>query len=111
MRLTYSRAFFALFQMIFLFFSALPCLANGATGNELRTRYETDNIQQVQFTVKGTVVDETGKAMPEVNVIEKGTFNADVTDKNGEYSLKVSRSDAVIVFSFYRIRYKRSDGK
>ncbi len=99
MILTYPKAFPALLQIILLF-SALPCLAYSPAENELTTWYETDNIQQVQFTVRGTVVDENGLAMPEVNIIEKGTFNADVSDKNGEYSLKVSKSDAVIVFSF-----------
>lgn len=58
------------------------------------------SLMQDQITVKGTVVDENGQPLPDVNVIEKGTYNADVTDMKGEYSLKISGTDAVIIFSY-----------
>ncbi|MDR2232987.1 MAG: TonB-dependent receptor [Tannerella sp.] len=54
-----------------------------------------------QFTVKGTVKDETGETMIGVNVVEKGTSNGVVTDIDGAYSITVSNGQrAVIQFSF-----------
>ena len=51
--------------------------------------------------------------MPEVNVIEKGTYNADVTDAKGEFLIKVSSLNAVLQFSFvgYMTKEIKLDGK
>ncbi len=87
--------------LILLICFTLQRYAYGREVREFEPGYEVNgNVPQTQLVVKGVVVDETGNAMPEVNVVEKGTFNVDVTDKDGEYSLKVSKPDAVIVFSF-----------
>jgi len=56
------------------------------------------NAQDV--TVKGKVTDEAGSPMPGVNVIVKGTSNGTTSDVNGDYSLNVPGSDAVLTFSF-----------
>ncbi len=53
-----------------------------------------------QFTVNGTVVDDTGLPLIGVNVIEKGTLNGTVTDVDGTYSLRVSSQSISIVFSY-----------
>ncbi|SDB63270.1 iron complex outermembrane recepter protein [Flavobacteriaceae bacterium MAR_2010_188] len=50
-------------------------------------------------TVTGTVSDETG-ALPGVNIVVKGTTTGTQTDFDGNYSLEVGSSDAVLVFSF-----------
>lgn len=50
-------------------------------------------------TIKGTVIDEEGKGIPFVNVIEKGTTNGTTTDEQGVFSLKVKKSPAKIIFS------------
>lgn len=51
--------------------------------------------------VSGTVRDQTTQAgMPGVNVLLKGTTVGTVTDVNGQYSISVQNSDAVLVFSF-----------
>jgi TonB-linked SusC/RagA family outer membrane protein len=52
------------------------------------------------LTVSGKVSDETGQAIPGVNVIEKGTSNGTTTDTNGQYQLSVAGENSVIVFSF-----------
>ncbi|MBX2900499.1 MAG: TonB-dependent receptor [Cyclobacteriaceae bacterium] len=49
--------------------------------------------------VSGTVRDESGSAMPGVNVIVSGTSNGTVTDTNGKYSISVG-SGARLLFSF-----------
>jgi TonB-dependent starch-binding outer membrane protein SusC len=55
--------------------------------------------------VTGTVVDETGQAMPGVNVVIKGTVQGTVSDAEGAYSLSVP-SNAVLVFTFVGYKAK-----
>jgi TonB-linked SusC/RagA family outer membrane protein len=50
--------------------------------------------------ISGTVTDEEGGELPGVNVVIKGTSNGTVTDINGQYTLMVPASGAVLVFSF-----------
>ena len=53
------------------------------------------------MNVSGTVTDATdGIPIPGVNVIVKGTSNGTTTDTNGKYSLTVTSSSSVLVFSF-----------
>ena len=54
-----------------------------------------------QQQVSGTVTDyTTGEALPGVNILVQGTATGTITDMSGNYSLSVSSSDAVLVFSF-----------
>ncbi len=50
-------------------------------------------------TITGTVSDEAGTPLPGVNIVEKGTSNGVSTDFDGNYSITVSGSDAILVFS------------
>src|SRR5882762_11773482 len=50
--------------------------------------------------VKGKVVDETGSAIPGVNIVIKSTANGTVSDQNGEFTLNVSGDNDVLSFSF-----------
>lgn len=52
-----------------------------------------------QGTVSGKVTDESGSAMPGVNVVVKGTSTGTTTDADGAYSLEAP-SESVLVFSF-----------
>jgi len=52
-----------------------------------------------QINVTGKVVDETGLALPGVNVLEMGTTNGTVTDDGGNYSIQV-REESTLIFSF-----------
>jgi TonB-dependent starch-binding outer membrane protein SusC len=52
------------------------------------------------LTVKGRVSDETGSAMPGVNIVVKGTTSGTTTDQNGDFALNVPADDAVLTFSF-----------
>jgi TonB-linked SusC/RagA family outer membrane protein len=49
--------------------------------------------------VNGKITDDTGTAIPGVNVIEKGTTNGTTTDTEGKFSLLVEEN-AILVFSF-----------
>lgn len=50
--------------------------------------------------VSGTVKDAGGKGIEGASINLKGTDKGTVTDKLGNYTLKVAGSDAVLVYSF-----------
>ncbi len=53
-----------------------------------------------QKIVKGRITDESGAALPGVNVLEKNTTNGVIADTDGKYSITVSSPSSVLVFSF-----------
>lgn len=53
-----------------------------------------------QQTVTGTVLDVEGIGIPGVSIVEKGTSNGTITNVDGTYTLRISSSDAVLIFSF-----------
>ncbi|MFQ5602122.1 MAG: TonB-dependent receptor domain-containing protein [bacterium] len=53
-----------------------------------------------QHAIKGKVQDSTGEPLYGVNILEKGTFNGTSTNLHGEYNLRVSSPNAVLVFSY-----------
>lgn len=57
-------------------------------------------MQNQQITIKGSVKDVSGEGLPGVNIIEKGTTNGVMTDFNGNYSITVSNTRAVLVLSY-----------
>ena len=57
-----------------------------------------DDLQQVQVT--GTIVDESGAALPGVNVVVKGTTIGTTTDIDGKYTLSVPDRNSILVASF-----------
>ena len=53
-----------------------------------------------QRSVSGRVIDqETSEGLPGVNVIVKGTTTGTVTDIDGNFSLDVTSSESVLIFS------------
>lgn len=52
-----------------------------------------------EMTITGTVTDETGMALPGVNIIIKGTTVGVQSDFDGNYSIQASRGQ-ILVFSF-----------
>ncbi|MBI9063897.1 MAG: SusC/RagA family TonB-linked outer membrane protein [Marinilabiliaceae bacterium] len=81
--------------------SNLPLLSE-AHGEEIPGVAKRSNeILTQQFAVSGTVVNEQGETLPGVNVFEKeNVTNGVITGVNGAYSINVSSSDAVLIFSF-----------
>ena len=57
------------------------------------------NNSFAQQTVQGKVSDQSGNALVGVNVLEKGTKHGTTTNTDGQYSLSVSSSNAILVFS------------
>ncbi|WP_455168893.1 SusC/RagA family TonB-linked outer membrane protein, partial [Aegicerativicinus sediminis] len=53
------------------------------------------------ISVSGTVIDgENGGPLPGLTILEKGTTNGATTDFDGNYTINVSGSNAVLVFSY-----------
>jgi TonB-linked SusC/RagA family outer membrane protein len=63
-------------------------------------KFTSEAIQQDKVTLTGQVVDEKGESLIGVNIKEKGTKNAAVTNKDGNFTIKVSDQNAILVFSF-----------
>lgn len=55
---------------------------------------------QTGFAVKGVITDNAGEPLIGVNVQEKGTVTGTITDLDGQFSLSVSGSNAILVFSY-----------
>ena len=55
---------------------------------------------QQGIPITGTIVDNTGEALPGVSIAVRGTTTGTTTDANGRYSINVPDRDAVLVFTF-----------
>lgn len=55
---------------------------------------------QTNITVNGTVKDEAGTGLPGVTVVLQGTTRGTSTDANGNFSIAVPETGAVLVFSY-----------
>lgn len=62
---------------------------------------------QASVKIGGIIVDEAGIPIIGANIIEKGTVNGTVTDAEGNFSLDVKDSNAVLVVSY--IGYKTAE--
>lgn len=59
------------------------------------------SAQEVPIIITGTVTEEgTGMPIPGANILQKGTGNGTMTNMDGEFSIQVSSSEAVLVVSF-----------
>lgn len=57
-------------------------------------------VSWAQTTVTGTVLDEQNIPLPGANVVVKNTTNGVVTDFDGNFSISVSNTNAVLVVSY-----------
>ena len=55
---------------------------------------------QQQRAVSGQVIDDQGEPLIGVTIKEQGTKNATVTDMDGRFRLSISKSDALLTFSY-----------
>src|ERR1044071_5091872 len=77
---------------------APPLVGVAATPGSATSTYRTDFFQGT--TVTGKIIDEKGEPLPGANVLVKGTTMGTTTDAAGSYSLSITDSDAVLIFSF-----------
>ena len=59
----------------------------------------TSTTLHAQNSVKGRVLNEKSEAIPNISILLKGTNTGATTDENGNYLIKVSDSNAVLIFS------------
>lgn len=69
-----------------------------ATASDADGKNTFESMQQT--SISGTVTDNTGKPVPGVTVLVKGTTNGTVTDNNGRYTLNNVEARSVVSFSF-----------
>ncbi|WNH11305.1 SusC/RagA family TonB-linked outer membrane protein [Thalassobellus suaedae] len=60
---------------------------------------QTIEIQQ-GILISGSIVDSSGIPLPGANILEKGTSNGTQSDFDGNYSLKVTDENSVLVVSY-----------
>ncbi len=65
-----------------------------------------DEQQNIEKAIRGKAVDESGTGIPGVSILLKETTIGTVTDKNGDYSLKVPEEGGTLVFSFVGMESK-----
>ena len=88
--------------VINLFF-VLSLSANNINAYSLTAKVKLDltNIKKIeQKTIKGKITDDEDMPLPWVNIYIKESNKGTVTDLDGNYSIKVSDENAVLVFSF-----------
>lgn len=72
---------------------------NGSNQTSLALPNIENNVNN-DITIKGTVTDEKGEKLPGVSVLVKGTSRGGTTNVDGEYTIAVTDSKSILVFSF-----------
>ena len=62
-----------------------------------RKAIATHKIQQEQFTITGTITDDTGMPLPGATVLIKGTNVGKTTDFDGNYKIDVKAEDILVI--------------
>ena len=63
-------------------------------------------VAQAKYKVSGKITDNKGEPLPGASVVEVGTSNGTITDKDGKFSLEVSSPNAVLKISFIGFQSK-----
>lgn len=90
--LSKSRIFLTYVLALFCYLLNAP-----SASAEITPLWNIKENQQSEIT--GSVTDDQGVPIPGINVIEKGTSNGAMTDIDGNYSILVSSSETVLIFS------------
>ena len=61
---------------------------------------EQADSQQLQQLISGMVVDENSQPLPGANILEKGTTNGTQSDFDGNFSIEVTDSNAILMISY-----------
>ena len=68
-------------------------------------------IEKLQQTVTGTVVDDNGMPLPGANILEKGTTNGTQADFDGNFTIALTNNDAILVVSYIGFATREVDIK
>ncbi|WP_229235900.1 TonB-dependent receptor [Dyadobacter tibetensis] len=78
-----------------------PVSKSANTGTKAaETSQHLENRTSNLIDIKGQVKDETGAGLPGVSILVKGTSQGTTTDIEGNFSIAVEQTDAILVFSF-----------
>lgn len=55
---------------------------------------------KMQSSVSGSITDQDGQPLPGASIVEKGTTNGTQTDFDGNFSIEVADSNAVLIISY-----------
>ena len=91
-----------LFLKFILLLMAFPSLAKATAA----TLVHTELAEIKQLTVKGTVKDQSGEAIPGVSIKVKGTAIGVLADLQGRYTIKVPGPQAILEFTYVGFRKK-----
>lgn len=69
-------------------------------GKKITPEPVTSKIDKQDFTVTGTVQDQSGQPLPGANILEKGTTNGTQTDFDGNFEITISNADAILSVSY-----------
>jgi len=67
------------------------------SNTEARTSKVEENSAEAEITIKGTIQDASGFALPGVSVLIKGTATGTITDVDGNFELKVDENATLMV--------------
>ncbi|WP_113654516.1 SusC/RagA family TonB-linked outer membrane protein [Pedobacter namyangjuensis] len=62
--------------------------------------YHVNSVIKRDITIKGTVKDELGSPIPGVSIKEKGTSNTAITNDQGEFTIKATSEQSILVISY-----------
>ena len=99
LKITKYTFFGVLFQMLVFNTATANTIAIKPSLAGLENYRQSPNLLASQVTISGVVKDESGEPMPGVTILEKGTAKGTVTNREGNFTIKVSEG-AVLVFSF-----------
>jgi TonB-linked SusC/RagA family outer membrane protein len=85
------------YSYLILFGLLALATATYAKGND--NTAQTSMAQPGNITVKGKIVDKNGESLPGASILQKGTSNGTITDKDGNFSLSVPSDATLIVTS------------
>lgn len=77
----------------------LTCYGTYAHSKELSVDV-SDSYQQSSYEVRGSVKDYRGDPLPGVSIVVKGTNTGVITDLNGDFTIRVSGKESILVFSY-----------
>lgn len=89
-----------------LFLSITPAMSQKKDRVELSQPNKEQQSNIDQRTITGKVVDDTGEAIPGVNVVIKGTTNGVTTNLDGNYRITITGADILI---FYYVGFETQE--
>lgn len=97
----HNRAKYLLTPILAMMLMSSNALADNATADKMYSESVTNTpSQQKQRTVKGRITDDKGEPVIGATIVLKGTSTGDLSDVDGNYSLRFTANNPILVFSY-----------